>query len=194
MQVHAAMIHRDYVEENSVAGVPVFSTDGYDSVEEFLAALGAAIVAAYKADEDYYMKKVCCDRAREEHPDYKRCPECGNTLHRELDEDTGIGYCSEFLDGTCNSIGMKWERIEDEGFCFGPGAFEHMMRADCIALIHSFGAELLWYCSRGEAARLSHCDEGGNPNTPYGAVLKEHCDVGLRKGFEGDATVRLYKD
>lgn len=194
MKVHAAMIHRGYVEGNTVAGTPVFHPDGFASVEEFLGALGKAIVDSYWSEAQHYRKKVCCDKAREEHPEFEHCPECGNTLKREIYKVDGIDYCHRFLAGTCDSIGgQAWEEIEEAGFDFGPSAFPNMMHADCIAHVHSYGAESLWYCSQGEAARRSHCDPGGDPNTPYGAVLRSHCDVGLRKGFTEGATVRTYK-
>lgn len=93
MRVHAAMIHRGYVEDETLAGVPVFHTGGFASIESFLAALGSAISDAYWSD-----------------------------------------------------------------------------------------------------MRKAHCDAGGDPNTPYSAVLKSHCDVGLRKGYIKGATVRIYKD
>jgi len=191
MRIRGAIIHRGYAEENSMAGTPVWHIKGFNSVEELLAALGTAVTNAYWQEK---IRKSCCERALKKKPSYRHCPTCGNTLKREIGKKEGIDYCWQFLSGTCDSIGTAWEEIEGAGWDFGCTAWTRLFREDCFVVVHSYGAELLWYCSRGEAATRSHAEEGGSNNTPYSSVLKAHCEVGLRKSFAEDATVHLYKE
>jgi hypothetical protein len=189
MKIHSALIFSGYVESNTIACVPFHHHRGFDSVEELLAHLGTTIVNAYLEEDEYYTRP-CCIKNREEHPEFKRCPECGKRLKTDLEDRKGIAYCDEFLFGNCDSLGSIWETVERSGWNFGYSSLGGLSQSNVVVEVHSYGAEVLWYCSRGQAAKLSHAEKGGKDGTPFSSVLKRH--INIRKDCE--EIIAVYKD
>jgi hypothetical protein len=185
MRVQARILFDGYVEENTMAGMPIFHEQGFDSVEEALASFAGAIVAS-DAEEQRYRQRQCCKDALATYPGYKCCPECGSPLKSQgLDTDEGCHLMYQISRGTTDSTARAYDHIVEAGWKYGAWALPEVLGADVIVTVHSYASDLLWFAHKGELCYPNR--EQSN----FRAELGEHCDVGLRKGLKDDG-VRLY--